>query len=66
MNYKIYIVLFVLFLIIRSGPFVSILSKIDGTVKSSGDLTSYGVVLQGIFLVILFIGIEALVNNNYL
>lgn len=66
MDLKIYILLFILFLLIQSKSFVNLLSKINGTVDAAGELTSYGTVLQGIFLVIAYICMETLVDNEYI
>lgn len=66
MDYKYYIVLVILFILVKSSPFVSLLSKIEGTVKTSGELTGYGVILQSIFFILVFIGIESLINGGYL
>lgn len=64
MEFKIYIILFFLFLFIRSNTFIGMLAKIKGTVGPGGDLSNYGIVLQGISLVIIYIILEMLVNND--
>ena len=66
MDYKYYVVLFILFIITRSTVTVTLLSKINGTSTSNGDLTDYGIMIQALVFVLLFICVESLVGNGYL
>lgn len=60
-----YIILFVLFLLVQSNAVIKIISKIDKTTNGDG-LNTYGIILQGVLLVLAYIFIEMLVNNEYL
>jgi len=66
MDIKNYVLLFILFLIVRSQSFGKVLSKIKWTIGSDGMPNNYSTILQGIFLVISFIIVEALVNHELL
>lgn len=65
MEFKSYIVLFLLFLLVRSKPFINNLSKINGTINSDGTPNNYGIILQGIVLVIAYMLMEVLVEHGY-
>jgi hypothetical protein len=66
MEFKKYIILFIVFIFIQNKHFISFISKINGTVNSDGVLTNYGIIIQGIFLVISFILLELLVEYDVL
>lgn len=65
MEHRIYVLLFILFLMIQSNAVVNVISKIKGTSNIDG-LNFYGSAVQGILLIILYMCIELLVNNEYL
>ena len=50
---------------IQSNAVVNVISKIKGTSNIDG-LNFYGSAVQGILLIILYMCIELLVNNEYL
>lgn len=66
MAIKKYILLFLLFLFVQSNYFVNRVTNIDKTVNIDGSLNMYGNVIQSIFLVLCFMLIELLVNNELL
>lgn len=67
MNYKIYLLLFVLFMILQSKQFVdTILSKFNGATTTSGMPTQYGQVIQGIILIISYMCVVALIDHDLL
>lgn len=66
MDIKIYVLLFILFILVQSKPFINIISKINGTKDYNGNLNNYGLIVQGICLVIAYSIAELLVNNEYL
>lgn len=65
-RFKPYIFLFFLFLILTCDMFIDKgLSSFSGAV-SGEDVTTYGTVLQGTFLVIFFIIIDHVCKNDYI
>lgn len=66
MDFKIYTVLFILFLLVRSQPFNKILLKVNGTTTADGNPNMYGTIVQGVILVIAFIALESLINHELL
>jgi len=64
MNYKGYILLFVLFLLITSSQFTEvILSKINGTTVNN-EVTYYGNIVKGIILILSLITINILIEKD--
>lgn len=66
MDSKIYVLLFILFLLVKSRPVVKTISRIKGTTDESGNLNNYGLIAQGILLVVAYMILESLVNNDFL
>lgn len=65
-NWKLYFLLFILFIVITCDVFTDrCLSGFKGAVDGT-DPTSYGVILQGIFLVLFFIMFDYLCRFNYI
>lgn len=63
-QYKLFFLVFIIFVIINSDIFINrILGKFSHTMDGH-RITSWGVVLQGTFLVLGAIAIDALVKNN--
>lgn len=65
MEYRNYIFLFLLFLLISSTVVINNISKIKGTTDING-LNKYGIIVQGIFLVLGYIIIEVLIDRELL
>ncbi len=64
--WKKYLILLMIFLFITCNVFVDkCLSGFKGTVDGS-DPTAYGTVIQGIFLVLVYIVFDFLVTNKYI
>ncbi len=66
MEIKKYIIIFLLFICIQSNCFIQQLSKINNSIDIDGKPNSYGIVLQAIFLIIAFILLETLVDNDFM
>lgn len=63
-QYKLFFLIFIVFIILNSDVFINrILSKFSSTLDGH-RITSWGTVLQGTFLVLGAIAIDALVKNN--
>ena len=65
MNYKAYLLLFVLFIILQSRQFTdNILSRFNGAMDPPGVPTQYGQVIQGTILVIAYMCVVALIDQQ--
>lgn len=63
-QYKLFGLMFIVFLILSSDMFINrVLSKIDGAVDMKYP-TNYGTMLQGMFLAIIMIIIDALIKQK--
>lgn len=63
-QYKLFFLIFIVFIILNSDVFINrILARFDGAVE--GHRTkSWGTILQGTFLVLAAIGLDAMIKNN--
>lgn len=67
MSYKLYAVLFLIFMILQSHMFIeNVLIKFEGAVEGTHTITQYGKIIQGIVLIITYAGIITLIDNEYL
>lgn len=63
-QYKLFLMIFVLFIALNSDVFINrVLGKLSNTLDGH-RITSWGVILQGTFLVLGAIAIDALIKNN--
>lgn len=63
-QYKLFFLIFIIFIILNSDVFINrILSKFDGAVEGH-HTKSWGTILQGTFLVLGAIGLDAMIKNN--
>ena len=66
-SYKQYIALLFIFIIVMSNIFIdNILSMFGPSAVLSRKVTSYGIILQGLFLVFLFIVAQYLIEKEYI
>ena len=63
MEFKLYVILFILFVVIRNGTLNNIISKIS---SGNDDSNTISIVIEGIFLVLAYMFAELLVTNDYL
>jgi hypothetical protein len=64
---KLYILVFILFLIINSQVFINqVIDRITGTTDFNKNTTNKGVIVQSTIFVILFIIIDILISQNWL
>jgi hypothetical protein len=64
-RFKSFIFLFILFIFVTSDVFSSvILKKINGTIENGREVTPYGVMIQGVILVLSYIAINFLVEHD--
>lgn len=67
MNYKVYFILFILFVLITSQSFMDIvLTKFNDTTEIGTTPNTYGRIIQGIVFVLLYILIFALMDYGLL
>jgi hypothetical protein len=64
-EYKSYAFLFIIFILVTSDVFVNLmLKKINGATDSYGSVTPFGVVMQGLMLVLAHIIMHSLVKRE--
>lgn len=64
-NLKFIIFLFIAFLFVSSDIFIEkILNKIDGTTISGRETTTKGTIIQGIVLILFFMGIDVVLKTG--
>lgn len=67
MNYKAYLLLFILFMLIQSKIFIdNVLVRFDGSMDSPENPSQYGQVIQGIVLVLSYMCVIALLDHELL
>jgi hypothetical protein len=63
-QYKLLLMVFLLFIVLNTDVFINrVLGKLSNTIDGH-RVTSWGVILQGTFLVLGMIAMDALVKNN--
>lgn len=65
-NYKLIIALFIIFTFVISNVFSERVIKRFNNTHSGGQLTNYGIMLQGIFLVLGYMIVDSMIYRGFL